>query len=267
MALIRCSVCGGMVSDKAARCPKCGSPDFREQVQELPQEPLAEEQENTTYEDNIASRDGKKRKIAIWVVVSLLAIVLIGCSLWFLIDNAGNKQKDKCSITTSAIENNSNENDKAKDTSEDESVEKNINISAGITFRTFTELETEGDAIIQLYLGKDKVVSKLKKLGFNLSKSKKERREMYYGGEYYNVSIDTYSKTINGNTTTVKLEEEYTEIHFPNMNDVEEFRESVAASGLKCHGDEFEDNAEIYWAGTNVIFKGTTVVLSYKWAP
>ena len=57
------------------------------------------------------------------------------------------------------------------------------------------------------------------------------------------------------------------EIHFPNLNDVEEFKKTVRDCGLKETEDGFKDSEDIYWAGTDVSFKGTIVTLSYKFEP
>ncbi len=65
----------------------------------------------------------------------------------------------------------------------------------------------------------------------------------------------------------MKLESDYTEIRFPNIDDVEEFKQRVRDSGLKEKKNEFHDCEEVYWAGTNVYIKGTVVKLDYKWEP
>ena len=138
---------------------------------------------------------------------------------------------------------------------------------AGLTFRTFTKNDKESGNTIQSRLSNETIVSNLKKLGFDLIDRTTESRPDYTGEDYYEVTVETYSKAVNGNVTTVKLESEYTEIHFPNLNDVEEFKKTVRDCGLKETEDGFKDSEDIYWAGTDVPFKGTIVTLSYKFEP
>ena len=95
--------------------------------------------------------------------------------------------------------------------------------------------------------------------------SKTEKRPDYTGEEYEEVTIETFSKVINGNTTTVILESDYTEIHFSNLQDVEIFKQTSINCGLKNKGNELEDISQIYWDGTNVTISGTTVKLEYRW--
>ena len=155
---------------------------------------------------------------------------------------------------------------------EKEDISENEAISAGLTFRTFTiESIVEGynDQVftVQLTLGNEIIANNLRSIGFELLDSKTETRPDYTGEEYYDVTIETYSKTINGYSTTVKLDEDFTEIHFPNMNDVEEFKETVINGGMKDSGEKYVDNEDVYWCGTDVIIKGTVVTLNYRWEP
>ena len=140
-------------------------------------------------------------------------------------------------------------------------------IPAGLTFRTFTKNYKESGNTIQLRLANEAIVSNLKKLGFDLIDRTTESRPDYTGEDYYEVTVETFSKAVNGNVTTVKLESEYTEIHFPNLNDVEEFKKTVRDCGLKETEDGFMDSEDIYWAGTDVSIKGTIVNLCYKFEP
>lgn len=140
-------------------------------------------------------------------------------------------------------------------------------IPAGLTFRTFTKNYKESGNTIQLQLANEAIVYNLKKLGFDLIDRTTESRPDYTGEDYYEVTVETFSKAVNGNVTTVKLESEYTEIHFPNLNDVEEFKKTVRDCGLKETEDGFMDSEDIYWAGTDVSIKGTIVTLCYKSEP
>ena len=147
---------------------------------------------------------------------------------------------------------------------------RHSNIPAGLTFRTFTKKKTLKDynqksQVVQSSLGGENIAKNLKRLGFKLLSKKTESRLDYTGQEYEDITIETYSKEINGNTTTVKLESDYTEIHFPNLQDVEEFKQSAINCGLKNNGTMLEDNPNVYWDGTNVEISGTIVTLHYKW--
>ncbi len=142
--------------------------------------------------------------------------------------------------------------------------------SVGLTFRTFTERKSvdgnDGKSYtVQSSLGNERTVANLKQLGFKLVNSKTEKRPDYTGEEYEEVTIETFSKVINGNTTTVILESDYTEIHFSNLQDVEIFKQTSINCGLKNKGNELEDISQIYWDGTNVTISGTTVKLEYRW--
>lgn len=140
---------------------------------------------------------------------------------------------------------------------------------SGLTFRTFTESEYDesNSVTYQSRLSNTLMAEKLKERGFVLSDTKTESRPDYTGEDFYDVTIETYSKTVNGHVTTVKLESEYTEIHFPNLNDVEEFKKTVRACNLKETKDGFEDSEEVYWAGTDVYIKETIVTLRYRSEP
>ena len=150
----------------------------------------------------------------------------------------------------------------------DVTVEQYENCYDPIVFRTFTEQESESGQIYQqIFEDRKKIEKKLTNLGFELISSRTERREEYYGDEYYTVRIPTYSRTVNGETTTVELDEYGIEIQFSNPWDVEAFEHSVKSSKLKKTSEGYLDNENIYWAGTNVSIEGTKVILSRKWEP
>lgn len=183
------------------------------------------------------------------VILGLLALVFVGIVvlivLWF--NYPQQETKDKTSVKNTA--------------------QRESSISAGLTFRTFTKNDKENGTTIQSQLANEAIVSNLKKLGFDLIDRTTESRPDYTGEDYYEVTVETYSKDVNGNFTTVKLESEYTEIHFPNLNDVEEFKKTVRECGLKETEDGFKDSEDIYWVGTDVSVKGTIVTLCYKFEP
>lgn len=158
----------------------------------------------------------------------------------------------------------------AKKSTKSSSKSATYKTTSGITFRTFTKRALENPngkkskVAIQQPIARDIVVRNLMKLGFELVDSKAETREVYYGGEYYDTVIETYAKTINGQTTTVLLEEDYTEITFPTSKDASAFFKSAKATGLKQEGNELLDNSLIYWAGTNVKIEDNVITLTYR---
>ena len=263
MALIKCSGCGNMISDKAIRCPKCGHPvqngyDVSEKVDEGPQPVYYDEEKSN-------SRKG------LYAIIAALLAILAGGGYYVYT----NSQEKSVSVETSvsAPQNGKNENNATSTITETEKVDNNEtveisrNISAGLTFRTFTKRDSENGNTIQNRLEEGEVTANLRNLGFTLIDKTTESRLDYTGEDYYEVNILTYSKTVDERVTTVKLESDYTEIHFPNLEDVEEFKQTVRATGLKETGNEFRDSEDVYWAGTDVSFKGTIVTLSYKWEP
>lgn len=137
--------------------------------------------------------------------------------------------------------------------------------SAGLTFRTFTNRAKEQGKVYQSANERGVTVSNLLSMGFVLVNRVTERRADYTGEEYYDAIIETYSKTVDDKTTTILLEEEYTEITFPNAEDANIFFASAKATGLKKEGNTLIDNPDIYWAGTNVEINGNVVKLFYRW--
>ena len=263
---IKCQECGQLISENASECPNCGCPvdnstNMKQPFQ--PEEPRP--QEPFYYEEEPSS------KTWLYAVIGILAVTLIGLAAWLFIFNDNKQNEVAVESTVSAPDNGANETDTTKTDSNTEDVVSNEtgvihrSISAGLTFKTFTKKASENGIIIQSPLEEGKVTSNLRNLGFSLIDKTTESRLDYTGEEYYQVDVLTYSKTVDGRVTTVKLETEYTEIHFPNLEDVEEFRQTVRATALKEKGNDFLDSEDVYWAGTDVSFKGTIVTLKYKW--
>lgn len=263
MALIKCPGCGNMISDKAIKCPKCGRPvqkghDVSQKVDEGSQPVYYDEGKNNSHK-------------GLYVILAILLAILAGGGYYAYT----NSQEKGVAVesTASAPDNGENENDAASTVTKTEKVanheteETSRNISAGLTFRTFTKRDTENGNIIQCRLEEGEVTANLRNLGFNLIDKTTESRLDYTGEDYYEVNVLTYSKNVDGRVTTVKLESDYTEIHFPNLEDVEEFKQTVRATDLSETGDGFQDSEDVYWAGTDVSFKGTIVTLNYKWEP
>lgn len=265
MALIKCPSCGSMISDKAEKCPKCGCPTKNDMPHQQNDANRVVAEEPVYYEE-----ESHTNKWLYAIIALLLAALAFGGYYAYT-----NSQEKSVSAETpvSAPQNEKDENNATSTVTEtekevnNEAAEISKNISAGLTFRTFTKRYLEGGNTIQYRLEEEKVTANLRKLGFTLIDKTTESRLDYTGEDYYEVTILTYSKTVDGRITTVKLESEYTEIHFPNLEDVEEFKQTVRATGLKEKGNEFKDSEDVYWAGTDVSFKGTIVTLSYKWEP
>ena len=82
MALIRCNVCGGMVSDKAARCPKCGNSISKIQQQDT----ITPESKNCFQENNNEELDSFNDEY-IFPLIYLFVIASICCLIWFSISS------------------------------------------------------------------------------------------------------------------------------------------------------------------------------------
>ena len=98
MALIKCSECGQMVSDKAEACPHCGCPvdkpmacpECGETVAEsdtycqkcgypLNHNPQPKVEEQYSWDDDEEKSDGNKR----WLLVALAALLVAGGAAWY----------------------------------------------------------------------------------------------------------------------------------------------------------------------------------------
>ena len=80
MALIKCTECGGMVSDKASSCPHCGCP--------LRLAPIEQSNQETTQDWNVVSNtpyiyeEEKTGHKWLYAIVGVLAAALIGLGIW-----------------------------------------------------------------------------------------------------------------------------------------------------------------------------------------
>ena len=84
MALIKCSECGQMVSDKAARCPKCGCPT---------KEATVPHQEDVVSDD-IPMYDGDENHTKKWLygIIALLLAAIAGGGYWWYCQSKGNQK-------------------------------------------------------------------------------------------------------------------------------------------------------------------------------
>ena len=80
MALIKCSECGHMISDKAMKCPKCGCPVEQAFLQDSSQKATTSENmvsnEPSFYENESGSHKW------LYAIIGVLAVVLIGLCIW-----------------------------------------------------------------------------------------------------------------------------------------------------------------------------------------
>lgn len=77
MALIKCSGCGQMISDKALKCPKCGTPVGLTQ-------PSNQQLNNA---DSYMYTEESSSKKWLYPVFGILAVALLGLAAWFFLSN------------------------------------------------------------------------------------------------------------------------------------------------------------------------------------
>ena len=259
MALVKCTNCGHMISDRAAKCPKCGAP--------IQKEKAAPQQEVKIPEPSIAEYeeydDGSRKKRTMYAVCGILAVLLIIGGVVFFNKKDNSSQSNK--NTTELIGQSEQGLAEPEENIGADETETPSDIYSGLSFRTFTEKETEDGIVYQSRLAGEQVVKNLKELGFELVKSETKSRYNHIDEVYYDAAIDTYTKTVNGNTTIVIYDEAgSTKIIFPTFDDVKVFENTVKECGLTKGDNGFEDAKEIYWAGTDVYIDGKTVILHYK---
>lgn len=97
MALVNCSECGQMVSDKANVCPKCGTPLKNEGTQVVSNEVETTEQtKSEAVTTSVPTNDCPKvKKNRTWMmVVAIIAVLAVaGGVVWFFLGN-GNPSED-----------------------------------------------------------------------------------------------------------------------------------------------------------------------------
>lgn len=77
MALIKCTKCGQMVSDKALQCPHCGNPIVK------PDEVVVQKDNVSANKQDVESKPVKKRNKGIVAIICVLVIVLIGLGSYY----------------------------------------------------------------------------------------------------------------------------------------------------------------------------------------
>lgn len=283
MALIKCLGCGHMISDKATKCPKCGTPIVKTSqvfttdkgVNADDERPRVEQVSNID-EYMKEPRERKKSNVGIISGVAVLLLALVLGGYWWY--QHSHKNDISSQRTEESLQHKQEQADlqgkdvdsektNANDTAFNDTSNTKSQLSySGLTFRTFTlhEYDRSNGVSYQNRLSNKEIAENLKSRGFVLSDKKTDFRPDYTGEDFYEFTVETYSKTVSGRTTIVKLEEGFSEIHFPNLDDVEEFKKTVRACGLAETEDGFNDTEEVYWAGTDVSIKGTIVTLVYK---
>ncbi len=106
MALIKCTECGQMVSDKAKTCPHCGATVVKEPITPAQhttvQQPQAG-QRQPQAEQQLEKQENNKKPIIILLSIALIAIVA-GIGLYFLLRGNATNNKDDEGITINGHE-------------------------------------------------------------------------------------------------------------------------------------------------------------------
>lgn len=119
----------------------------------------------------------------------------------------------------------------------------------------------------------NKIVKKLRGLGFNLVSSKQKKEYDDATGEEYTVTDYKLSRDLNGAITKIDLDYSDTEfeIEFANAKDAELFRESLVNSKYVTGSDKVQDrNAYVcpgyqYYSGVLVKIDGNKAEIKYSW--
>ena len=276
MALIQCKGCGHMISDKAQKCPKCGTPTVVEKQATNESAPPVDE----IFQTSTPKRKQSSGNSILYVLLGILvvALIVLGVVVWkkFLPTSTTSERPAvttkvdttvvKDETTTSASQNNDVDESQSFDSLDDETVSlSESDYSSELTFNTFAQRERDAssNAVYFPMFGQDEIRRNLKKKGFELTSSTTERRLDVYGEDYYTAKIENYSITKDGLTTTVKVDEDHlVEIHFPNQKDVEDFTESVRSSGMLRTSDGYKSTDQVYWYQTLVNINGRVVTVS-----
>ena len=96
MALIKCKNCGHMISDKANKCPKCGTPTYLE-VAASPNDvvPLNEDEQHQPVYYEGEENDSHRWR---YVVIAILLVAIAGGGYWAYDYNKHNKELEKLRI-------------------------------------------------------------------------------------------------------------------------------------------------------------------------
>ena len=114
MALIKCTKCGQMVSDRAEKCPKCGYPVHLSMKQQEETKQSVEPHTTTlnTSKEEVANGNPQpqQRGSKKGIIIAIVVVVIIGCGVLFALLNSNNgsndQQQDKRSEITEQFANN-----------------------------------------------------------------------------------------------------------------------------------------------------------------
>jgi len=106
MALIKCTKCGQMVSDRAEKCPKCGYPIrlSMEQQEETKQSVEPHTTTLNTSKEEVANGNPQpqQRGSKKGIIIAIVVVVIIGCGVLFALQNNNNgsngQQQDTIAI-------------------------------------------------------------------------------------------------------------------------------------------------------------------------
>lgn len=274
------------MSDKAYVCVHCGAP-LRKIV---PQEGVQKPSQETPKQQPAANSgrpvapqpfepDDEPQSQNHYLLIALVVLVVlcgVGSGVYYILDANAKKEKAREEAYALQLRQDSLEQ-VARDSAEKvrlDSLERLAHASAGLTFRTFTKRENFNGQNINWSLGNEDVVRNLEALGFSFVKRETIYRDSYDPAEEEEgikerVDIDTYAKTVGDRTTTVKLNENDTEIHFPNTADVKEFEQTIAGCGMKKTKGKYIDDINLerdpFASHTEITIKGTVVDICFVW--
>ena len=83
MALIKCTECGHMISDKATKCPKCGCPTKVEMVRH---------QDNVARDMPVCDEKESHTNKWLYVVIALLLAAIAGGGYWWYSQSKGDQE-------------------------------------------------------------------------------------------------------------------------------------------------------------------------------
>lgn len=91
MALIKCTKCGQMISDKASKCPKCGYP-VKQKLEEVT--PISSSRKE--------SETGNRKTSLLFVLVAILAAIISGFAVWYFTNSQSQADADAVEKTEDA---------------------------------------------------------------------------------------------------------------------------------------------------------------------
>ena len=93
MAMIFCSKCGNQISDKAVKCPHCGSANLAFQQQQLNQQPMQNQ-----YPQNVQNNAKPNGSKVVPLLIGIIAVLLVGCGVLAFV--LLNKDSDRQGVGT-----------------------------------------------------------------------------------------------------------------------------------------------------------------------